>query len=77
MFFCTIAIGCGIDLSLGFKWLSSSYVMDDADPRFSSNVNISFIGLNEQSGILIYISKNKDILATSKVDGCLLFSDQL
>ena len=41
--FCTIAIGCAIDLSLNFSWLNAGFVMDDTDPRFSTNVNISLL----------------------------------
>ena len=41
--FCTIAIGCAIDLSLDFSWLSEGFVLDDVDPRFSTLVNISLL----------------------------------
>ena len=41
--FCTIAIGCAIDLSLKFNWLTPAYVVDDVDPRFSTNVNLTLL----------------------------------
>ena len=41
--FCTIAIGCAIDLSLKFSWLTVGYVQDDEDPRFSTEVNLTML----------------------------------
>ena len=43
MLFCTNTIGCAIDLSLKFNWLTPAYVVDDVDPRFSTNVNLSLL----------------------------------
>jgi len=41
--FCTIAIGCAIDLSLDFAWLKEDFVLDNVDPRFSTLVNTSLL----------------------------------
>ena len=41
--FCVIAIACAFDFTFQFAWLDPDIVLDGQDPRFSTNINTTFL----------------------------------
>ena len=43
--FCTITLGCAIDLTLHFRWLEEGFITGggDEDKRFATEVNLTML----------------------------------